>query len=90
VYGAATSSLPVPVSPVIRTVESVGATLDTRESTACSAVEVPTISSNIDSMSISSRRAMFSMLEPLFSRVLLLGIGKSAVTTLLRVRTYWH
>src|SRR5216683_8143847 len=31
----ATSSLPVPVSPVIRTLESVGATLDTRESTVC-------------------------------------------------------
>ncbi len=29
----ATSSLPVPVSPVIRTLESVGATLEMREST---------------------------------------------------------
>ena len=36
----AISSLPVPVSPVIRTVESVGATLDTRESTARRAGEV--------------------------------------------------
>jgi hypothetical protein len=40
----AISSLSVPVSPVIRTVESVGATLDTRESTARRAGEFPTIS----------------------------------------------
>src|SRR5256884_5702779 len=44
----ATSSFPVPVSPVMRTVESVGATLATRESTACRAGDEPTISSNID------------------------------------------
>src|SRR5437899_10789580 len=44
----ATSSFPVPVSPVMRTVESVGATLATRESTACRASDEPTISSNID------------------------------------------
>ncbi len=56
----AISSLPVPVSPVIRTVESVGATLDTPESTARSAGEIPTISSNIDAWSISSRNATFS------------------------------
>src|SRR3989441_11706607 len=43
-----TSSFPVPVSPVMRTVESVGATLATRESTACRAGDEPTISSNID------------------------------------------
>src|SRR4029077_16733738 len=47
-------------SPVIRTVESVGATLDTRESSDCKAEEVPTISSNIDALAISSRRATFS------------------------------
>jgi hypothetical protein len=41
----ATSSFPVPVSPVIKTVESLGATLKTSESTACKAREVPTISS---------------------------------------------
>ena len=56
----ATSSLPVPVSPVIRTVESVGATLEMRERTDFKAEEVPTISSNIEALSISSRRAMFS------------------------------
>src|SRR5580658_7356067 len=56
----ATSSLPVPVSPVIRTVESVAATLDTREITGWRAGEVPTISSNIDALSISSRSATFS------------------------------
>src|SRR6266852_6309815 len=54
------SSLPVPVSPVIRTVESVGATLETRESTACSTRETPTISSNIEALTISSRNATFS------------------------------
>ena len=42
------SSFPVPVSPVIKTVESVGATLATRERTAFSAFEAPTISSNIE------------------------------------------
>src|SRR5260221_8826794 len=56
----ATSSLPVPVSPVMRTVESLGATLEMRESTACKAGEVPTSSSNIDALLISSRRATFS------------------------------
>ena len=56
----ATSSLPVPVSPVMRTVESLGATLEMRESTACKSGEVPTISSNIEAVSISSRRATFS------------------------------
>jgi hypothetical protein len=38
------SSLPVPVSPVMSTVESVGATLATRAITACRAGEAPTIS----------------------------------------------
>jgi hypothetical protein len=37
----ATSSLPVPVSPVIGTVESVAATFTTRESAACNAGDVP-------------------------------------------------
>ena len=57
----ATSSLPVPVSPVISTVESVRATLATRASTGCSAGDVPTISSNIDVRSTSSRSARFSL-----------------------------
>src|SRR5437879_3338736 len=56
----ATSSFPVPVSPVMRTVESVGATRDTRASTALSGADVPTLSSNIDAWSTSSRRARFS------------------------------
>src|SRR5580698_5085250 len=51
----AISSLPVPVSPVMRTVESVGATLEMRESTVCKAGDVPTISSNMDVYSISVR-----------------------------------
>src|ERR1700733_10440743 len=59
----ATSSLPVPVSPVTRTVASVGATLDTRESTFCKAPELPTISSHIDPLSISSGRATLSCLS---------------------------
>jgi hypothetical protein len=56
----AMSSLPVPVSPVMRTVESVGATLATRDSTALSNFEVPTISSNMEALATSSRNAMFS------------------------------
>src|SRR5260370_12829308 len=56
----ATSSLPVPVSPVTRTLESVGATLDMRESTTCRGGEVPTICSNIDDLSISSGSPTFS------------------------------
>src|SRR2546426_9252306 len=44
----ATSSLPVPVSPLMRTVESVGATLVTCDNTRLSASEEPMISSNID------------------------------------------
>src|SRR5258705_10753506 len=55
------SSLPVPVSPVIRTVESVGATLAIWERTAFRGLDVPTISSNIEALSISSRRATFSV-----------------------------
>jgi hypothetical protein len=40
----AISSLPVPVSPAMRTVESVGATFVTLESTAWSTGDAPTIS----------------------------------------------
>jgi len=47
----AINSLPVPVSPVSKTVESVGATLDTRESTARSTGEAPTTSSNMETRS---------------------------------------
>ena len=56
----ATSSFPVPVSPVIRTLESVGATLEMRESTFRRGAEIPTISSNIDALSSSSRKVTFS------------------------------
>src|SRR5438067_327553 len=56
----AMSSLPVPVSPLIRTVESLLATWDTRDRTDMSAGEAPTISSNIEVLSISSRSATFS------------------------------
>jgi len=52
--------LAVPVSPVMNAVESVGATLLTRESTARKAGELPTMSSNIDALSTSSRSATFS------------------------------
>ena len=44
----AMSSLPVPVSPVISTVESVGATWTRLESTVFRAGEEPTISSNMN------------------------------------------
>jgi len=57
----ATSCLPVPVSPVMRTVESLGATLEMRERTLFKAGDVPTISSNIEALSIPSRRATFSL-----------------------------
>ncbi len=56
----AISSLPVPVSPVTNTLASVGATLETRDSTLCSAAEVPTISSHRDALGIPSPRATFS------------------------------
>ena len=57
----ATSSLPVPVSPVIKTVESVGATLAIRERTTFNGFEAPTISSNIKVCSTSLRSARFSL-----------------------------
>ena len=56
----ATSSLPVPVSPVISTVVSVAATLSTSASVSRSAFEEPMISSNIERSSISWRSARFS------------------------------
>jgi hypothetical protein len=58
---AGINSFPVPVSPRIRIVESEGATLQTCRSTLCSASEEPTISSNIESRSICSRNARFSL-----------------------------
>ena len=75
----ATSSLPVPVSPVMRTVESLGATLDMRERTLFRAGEDPTISSNIEALSISSRSATFSLLQPLLGLFAILDIGSSDV-----------
>ena len=57
----AISSLPEPVSPRIKTVESVAATLSTSVSTRRRGRDDPTISSNIDERSISSRSAMFSL-----------------------------
>ena len=53
----AINSFPVPVSPVMRTVESVRATLMTPESTACNAGDVTTISSNTDTRSALCGRA---------------------------------
>ena len=43
----ATSSLPVPLSPVMSTVASVGATLTMRPSTSRTACERPTMFSNL-------------------------------------------
>ncbi len=51
----------------MRTVESVGATLDTCDSTDRSGAETPTICSNIDVFSTSSRSAMFSWWSRSFS-----------------------
>ncbi len=56
----ATSSLPVPVSPKMSTVESASATLSTAASTLRNGSEEPTISSNIDDRPISARSAAFS------------------------------
>ncbi len=56
----AISSFPVPVSPMIKTVESVGATLAARARTICKTDEVPTTSSNIELLPSSSRSTMFS------------------------------
>jgi hypothetical protein len=52
----ATSSLPVPVSPRISTVDGVGATVSTRESTFASAGLLPTISPKLWPSWISSWR----------------------------------
>ncbi len=57
----AINSFPVPVSPRINTVESDAATLSTWRSTFRSASEEPTMSSNIESRSICSRNARFSL-----------------------------
>ena len=57
----AINSLPVPVSPRIKTVESEEATFATWRSTLRSASEEPTMSSNIESRSICSRNARFSL-----------------------------
>ncbi len=57
----AINSFPVPVSPRIKTVESEAATLSTWRSTLRSASEEPTMSSNIESRSICSRNARFSL-----------------------------
>src|SRR5277367_4818607 len=54
----ATSSFPVPVSPVIRTLVSVGATFLTSDSTLFKAADLPTIPSNM-AVSISPRSAKF-------------------------------
>src|SRR5580698_7145391 len=56
----AISSFPVPLSPVIRTVASLGATLITCAVTPQIALEDPTISSNIDVDRTSSRRSSVS------------------------------
>jgi hypothetical protein len=56
----ARSSFPVPVSPVIRTVEPVGATVATRSSTSRSPGEAPMIPAAAAVAAISSRRASFS------------------------------
>ncbi len=54
------SSLPVPVSPVMNTVESVGATLAIRERTVFNGLEEPTISSNIRrAVDLVSQRQVF-------------------------------
>src|SRR5580700_1966361 len=57
----AINSFPVPVSPRISTVESVGATLSTCESTWRSDSDDPTIVSYIEERSISSRKARISL-----------------------------
>jgi hypothetical protein len=56
----AMSSLPVPVSPEMSTVESVGATLAILERAVFNVLEEPTISSNMKARSTSSRSARFS------------------------------
>ena len=57
----AISSLPVPVSPRISTVESVLATFATWARTRFRGADEPTISSNIEERSKSSRSARFSL-----------------------------
>ena len=77
----ATSSLPVPVSPVIRTVESVGATLDTRESTVCRGAR-----SSDDLLEHRCLVDFFAqrdvlVLEPLLGLLAILDIGRGDIPT---------
>ena len=57
----AMSSLPVPLSPLMKTVESVGATVSTSRSTRLRAALSPTISSKSYSVRISSSRYSLSL-----------------------------
>ena len=57
----AMSSFPVPVSPWIRTPESVGATISTCRSARCRAPLLPTISSKFNSQRISSSNTLSSL-----------------------------
>jgi len=59
VYGASNHCFPVPVSPVISTVESVGATFTMLESTVCRAGDEPTISSNMTRDRFAPQRKVF-------------------------------
>jgi len=66
----ATSSLPVPVSPVMSTVESVAATFSRWLIIRRSGFDEPTISSNIERSSSSWRSASFSSWRRLLSRAI--------------------
>src|SRR5436190_3099331 len=61
------SSLPVPVSPVISTVESIGATLDTYDRTVRSGGEKPTISSRRSLAAVTSITAQTYSAPPVAS-----------------------
>jgi len=80
VDGAGDKFLPVPVSPVIRTVESVGANLDTRREPRAGGGN-PTISSNIDALSISSAQRNVLVVKSAVQPVAILDIGRVRHTT---------
>jgi len=75
----AINSLPVPVSPRMSTVESVGDTFETCDSTRRSTSDEPTISSNMDDRTMSSRNASVSLRRSVFAAPAILDVGTRRV-----------
>src|SRR2546422_5819084 len=74
----AINSLPVPVSPRMSTVESVGDTFETCDSTRRSTSDEPTISSNMDDRTMSSQRERL-VAQSVFAAPAILDVGTRRV-----------